>query len=374
MKKKWIIVGVVVILVAFISVSVVRQVTAKDPAVKIVEPKFEKITSTLMIPGTVQLANEQVVYPSSEHGELKEIVVKEGQKVKKGDLLATFENPQLSLEIEQNKISKESIQLKIAQLNNKEKQLKKKETELAKAVGKKEAADELAPEYEQVQMERKMANLEVKQVNLEEEAINKRVADLKFTSQVAGTVLKVNKEAESNSTTGIVQPLIQIGSLTGMTAVGTLSEYDTLKVKEGQSVVLRSDAVPDQEWKGEVAKIGTLPIESNAAVAGDVPAVQYPIQVKIKGKSGVLKPGFQLFMDIETETKEALLIPIEALVDEGKETYVFVLKENKVEKQEVVLGITSSERVEIVKGLTEKDKVVENPTAELKSGMEVTVE
>ena len=56
--------------------------------------------------------------------------------------------------------------------------------------------------------------------------------------------------------------MIQIGNLDGMIATGTLSEYDTLKVAVGQKVVLSSDAVPGENWEGEIIKIGTLPNES----------------------------------------------------------------------------------------------------------------
>ena len=61
-----------------------------------------------------------------------------------------------------------------------------------------------------------------------------------------------------------------------MQVTGVLSEYDTLKIKEGQKVTLSSDAVPDQEWQGEVVAIGTLPEESESIAQTGAQAVQYP--------------------------------------------------------------------------------------------------
>ena len=90
-----------------------------------------------MIPGTVQLEQQQTVYLPADQSELKEILVKEGQKVEKGQTLATLENGQLELEVEQNKLSKESAYLKINQLENQEEQLKEKEKEVSKEAGKK---------------------------------------------------------------------------------------------------------------------------------------------------------------------------------------------------------------------------------------------
>ncbi len=76
-------------------------------------------------------------------------------------------------------------------------------------------------------------------------------------------------------------PMIQIGNLDGMIATGTLSEYDTLKVAVGQKVVLSSDAVPGENWQGEIIKIGTLPYESTPANTGENQAVQYPVTIKV---------------------------------------------------------------------------------------------
>ncbi len=112
MKKVWIISGVILIFIIVVSVSVYRQMFAKGPTVKVVRPTTENISSVVMIPGTVQLNNQQSVYPTADQGELKEVVVKEGQQVNKGQTIAILENRQLELEVQQNKLSKETYLFK----------------------------------------------------------------------------------------------------------------------------------------------------------------------------------------------------------------------------------------------------------------------
>ena len=374
MKKIWIAAGVIVLLVIMISVSVYRQTFAKGPAVQVIKPTTEEISSVVMIPGTVQLEQQQTVYLPADQSELKEILVKEGQKVEKGQTLATLENGQLELEVEQNKLSKESAYLKINQLENQEEQLKEKEKEVSKEAGEKEAAEQLEPEYDQLDMDQKLANLDLKRVLLEEETLNNRLNDLQIKSKIDGVVLTVEEEASATSNTGVAQPIIQLGSLDGMQVTGVLSEYDTLKIKEGQKVTLSSDAVPDQEWQGEVAAIGTLPEESESIAQTGAQAVQYPVHIKLTDETNILKPGFQLIMEIETEKKKALVLPMDALVEDGDEPFVYVVENNKAKKREVELGITSGQQLEIVKGLTKKDKVILQPSNELENGVEVTVE
>lgn len=373
MKKVWIASGVILILLIMISVSVYRQTFAKGPTVKVVQPATEEISSVVMVPGTVQLDNQQTVYPSADQSELKEVVVKEGQKVKKGQTLAIFTNRQLELEVEQNELSKESSYLKINQLADQEEKLKKKEKDLSKEVGKKEAAKQMELEYDQVSTDKQMAKLDLKRVLLEEETLKDRFNDLKIKSKIDGVVLSVNEEASMASETGIAEPMIQLGSLNGMQVTGDLSEYDTLKVKEGQKVTLSSDAIPDQKWQGEVAVVGTLPKESLAAAQSDAQAVLYPVHIKITDETSLLKPGFQLVMEIETEKKKALVLPMDALVEDGDKPFVYVVEHNVVKKKEVKLGITSGESVEIIKGLSGKDKVILEPSDTLKIGAEVTM-
>ena len=372
-KKTWIAIGVISLVIIMISVSVYRQVFAKGPSVKTVQIKQEEISSLLMIPGTIKLQEEQVVYAAPDKGELKELLVEEGQTVTKGTVLAKLQNPQLDLEIEQNKLALESANLKMNQLDKKIKELKDKEKTLGDQVGKEEAKKQLAPELEQLDMDKKLANLDVKQTSLQKEMISKRQAELEIKSSIDGVVLSAKKTDSSSNEGTMAEPIVHIGKLEGMTAAGLLSEYDTLKVSSGQKVILKSDAVPGQECKGEITKIAILPQQSQAGMQNGNQAVQYPVTVKISGDTKELKPGFQVIMEIETEKRSAMVLPIDAVHDDGDMPYVFVVKDGKAQKQKVKTGITSGEKIEILEGVIQKDQVIVSGPDNLKNGLEVTV-
>lgn len=359
--------------VIMVSVSVYRQVFAKGPSVKTAEIKQEEISSLLMIPGTVKLQEEQVVYGAPDKGELKELLVEEGQQVKKGTVLAKLQNPQLDLEIEQNKIAIESANLKINQMDKKMKELKDKEKTMADQVGKEEAKKQLAPELEQLEMEKKLANLDLKQTSLQKDMINKRLAELEIKSTIDGIVLAAKKQDTSTSEGAMTEPIVHIGKLEGMTATGLLSEYDTLKVSSGQKVSLKSDAVPDQEWQGEITKIAVLPQQSQVGTQNGSQAVQYPVTVTITGDTKALKPGFQVVMEIETEKRSAMVLPIDAVHDDGDKPYVFIVKNGKAQKQKVKTGITSGDKIEILEDVAKGDRVIVNGPNNLKNGLEVTI-
>ncbi|WP_066065935.1 efflux RND transporter periplasmic adaptor subunit [Neobacillus soli] len=372
-KKTWIALGVISLVIIMIAVSVYRQVFAKGPSVRTAEITQEEISSLLMIPGTVKLQEEQIVYAAPDKGELKELLVEEGQTVKKGTVLAKLQNPQLELEIEQNKLSVESANLKIEQLDMQIKQVKEKEKTLADQVGKKEAKKQFAPELEQLDMQKKVANIELKQTTLQKDMISRRQSELEIKSTINGVVLSVKKPAASSMDAANLEPILHIGKLNGMTAGGLLSEYDTLKVNSGQKVILRSDAVPGQEWKGEITNIAILPQQNQASLQNGSQAVQYPVTVKISGDTNALKPGFQVIMEIETDKKTAMVLPIDGLHDDGDQPYVYLVKDGKTHKKNVKTGITSGQKIEILEGISQGDRVIIKGPSNMKDGLEVIV-
>lgn len=368
-KKLWIGIGISILFLVVIGVSISRVVANKAPEVSAAEAKIESISSTLMIPGTLKWQNEQVIYQSPELGEIKEIFVKEGDQVKKGQLLAKRENPQLKVQIEQNKLQIEFNKNKLKQIDRQWDQLNKELDRLARQIGAREAEKQLAPQYEQLRLEAEMAQLELDQALLQKDVLAQQEKDLEITSSIDGTVVTVNPGTSGGSS--VQEPVIVIGSVGQMAARGYLSEYDAMKVKKDQKVILESDVAPGQKWEGVVSKVGILPEQKG--LNSENRFVQYPVEVKITSGDLPLKPGFQLTMKIETESKEALVIPLNAVRSEKNKTYVYKIEGKKARKTEVKLGISSGEKVEVLSGLKAGDKVIQNPSDKITDGLEVTV-
>ncbi|KAF0822263.1 efflux RND transporter periplasmic adaptor subunit [Cytobacillus firmus] len=367
-KKVWIAIGVTAVVLLMAGVSIYRQAFAKGPEVKTAHPVQEEITEQIMIPGTVKLVNEQKIYASPENGEIKEFLVDEGDSVKKGEVLARFDEQALALELDKVKLQAESGYLKINQLEKQENELGDKEKELRKQAGKKEAEKQIQPERDQLKLEKRLANLELSQVLLQKKDIEKRLEELEIKSTMDGVVLQVNKETSSDpSSAG--KPVIYIGDLKAIGASGLLSEFDSLKVSEGQKVTLRSDAIPDKEWKGEVSEVADMPEENQGINPAENSAPQYRVEISVKEMS--LKPGFQLIMEIETDKKKAITVPANAVVTGDSNVYVFVVRDQKSYQQEVETGVASGNKIEITGGLKEKDLIITNPTDQLKDGVEV---
>ncbi len=376
MKKGIIITAVAVVIVAVIGINVYRaqSVSGKAINVHVANIKEKKLRNTVMVPGTLKLADEQYVYFDAEKGEVERFHVTEGSRVQQGTSLVTYESDTLDLEQEQNKLEKKSSQLQIDSVSKQLSNLNKKQKELEKEMSKQEARDQIDTERTQLNLDLETAKIDLERNKLETKSIAKKERNLDVTSDINGTVLEVDKEAVNN-TSDVQKPLIHIGNTDEYLATGVLSEYDALKIKTGQAVKITSDVLPDKEWAGSVKQIDYLPQQQASAEAGNDGANQYPIEVKVDDQDiTMIKPGFKLLLEIETSSKKASSLPIKAVVNEDGEKYVYVVKDKKAVRKEVKIGETTNKFIEIKSGVSSKDKVITNPTKNLTDGAEVTVQ
>ncbi|MCY8058789.1 efflux RND transporter periplasmic adaptor subunit [Bacillus spizizenii] len=375
MKKVWIGIGIAVLVALFIGMNIYRSAasTSGSAGQKIQTGGLEEkeISSTVMVPGTLKFSNEQYVFYEADKGTLEDIKVKEGDKVKKGTPLITYTNEQLSLEKEQNQLTAESNQLQIDQIQEKVKALDSKEKELEKQVGKKEAEKQIESERTELQMQERTAEIELKQTELQRQSLANRVSDLQVKSDIEGTVISVNQEAASKKS-DIQEPVIHIGNPKDLVVSGKLSEYDTLKVKKGQKVTLTSDVIQDKTWKGTVSAVGLVPDQQESTAAqGTEQAVQYPLQVKIKGNLPEGKPGFKFIMNIETDKRKANMLPSKAVKKEDDQYYVYTVKDGKAKRVDVKIGEVTDDLTEIKEGISQDDQVILNPSDQVTDGTEV---
>ncbi|KRF52784.1 MULTISPECIES: efflux RND transporter periplasmic adaptor subunit [Priestia] len=376
MKKGIIITAVAVVIVAVIGINVYRaqSVSGKAVNVHVANIKEKKLRNTVMVPGTLKLADEQYVYFDAEKGEVERFHVTEGSRVQQGTSLVTYESDALDLEQEQNKLEKKSSQLQIDSVSKQLSNLNKKQKELEKEMSKQEARDQIDTERTQLNLDLETAKIDLERNKLEAKSIAKKERNLDVASDINGTVLEVDKEAVNN-TSDVQKPLIHIGNTDEYLATGVLSEYDALKIKTGQAVKITSDVLPDKEWAGSVKQIDYLPQQQASAEAGNDAANQYPIEVKVDDQDiTMIKPGFKLLLEIETSSKKASSLPIKAVVNEDGEKYVYVVKDKKAVRKEVKIGETTNKFIEIKSGVSSKDKVITNPTKNLTDGAEVTVQ
>lgn len=334
--------------------------------------KEQSLTESVMIPGTLQLAGQQSIHYEPDKGKVGEMLVKEGDEVQSGTPLFRYENQQLELEKKQLELQLRSNTL---QLSNIKKQHKKIDKQLVKAETD-EMLDkgELQIEHDQIYLEEQQIEIELEQTLLQQQSIESQLEELTVKSEMEGAILRINEQAAVSSES-MQQPLIHIAAPGHFVVKGAISEYDAMKIKEGQPAVLTSDAVPGEKWDGKVDIVSFLPKEHEQmeVVEGETAKVQYPIEIKVEEENLNVKPGFQVLAEIETNKKNGWTLPLSAVKQDGADNYVYVVKDGKTERSKVKVGMTSNREIEITGGLSKSDQVIINPSENLEDGAEVTV-
>ncbi len=147
---------------------------------------------------------------------------------------------------------------------------------------------------------------------------------------------------------------------------GQLDENDVARCRLGLKAVVTLDAAPGKEMTTTV-----FAIKPNASQTANG-AVVFPVALKIPNDDGAFRVGMSgnavICVD---DVKDAVAIPIEALIDSKDGQSVFVVEDGKLAKRVVKTGVMSETDVEIVKGLAAGETVAVASGGNLKDGMAV---
>jgi membrane fusion protein (multidrug efflux system) len=138
-----------------------------------------------------------------------------------------------------------------------------------------------------------------------------------------------------------------------------LSDKDISLVKEGQAVLVRLDAYPERDFEGRVREV---------AVAADETGGSFPVEVELPNTDLLIKAGMAAEVAISVEkVPEAVVLPMEAIVYEGLEPFVFVIADSIATKRKIEVQAQSEMKVAVL-GVSPGDIVVEAGNRFLRDG------
>jgi len=366
--------------------------------------KESNLTETVSATGKVQ-PEVEVKISSEVSGEIIELPIKEGQAIKKGDLLVRI-NPDLyqssvsrsvaSLSTSKAGLSQAEAQLKEAKANyDRNKRL------FEKGVISKSEWDRIVSAYEVAQAARQSAYFSVQSAGATVTEARDNLNRTTIYAPVDGTISKLDAEL-GERVVGTQQmagtEILRVANLNNMEVEVDVNENDIVKIEIGDPANIEVDAYLRRQFKGVVTSISNS-AASDATTANQV--TNFKVKVRIlpesyadmtKGKPAnysPFRPGMTATVDIITENKSGILtVPISAVVvrtdttgvkkdvlkeleqkEKEKETgvaeekfeCVFIKVGDKAVLRRVTTGIQDDTNIEIIKGIKKGDEVIIGP-------------
>ncbi len=328
MKKS----GIYVLLTLMMGLAGCNNKNTEAPATTsvAVPVSVEEITSTAIrndvsVSGNIE-GNTTVRLGFLVGGKVNLITAREGQTIKKGQLLGSLDPISYSLarqlaEVQVNAVTDEYNRLKTLH----------------------EKGSVTDSDFSKVSFSLQQAQL---QLQLQQ----KNETDCKLYTPIGGVLLK--KMTETGEMVGVGMPAFVVSDISKVKVLAYIPEGELHYIRIGQSATITISAL-DKTFTGKVMEVGS---------AADPSTRAFTIKIEVNNPGLIIRPGMIAEAKIGVDTtSEAVLLSAEAINhDLNNQTYVYVVDKarNKAFRREVSIGKMIENKIEIIKGLSKGDLVV----------------
>jgi RND family efflux transporter MFP subunit len=330
---------------------------AAIPSVNVVYPTPSTLSSEIALPGNTQAYTDAAIY-SRTNGYLKNWFFDIGARVRKGQLMAQIETPELDQQLQVAQADLKSAQANLDLANTtstryqnllKTNSVSKQETDVAMsdAAAKQAAVDASMANVRRLQQLQSFENVYAPFDGI----VTARNTDI-------GRLIS----AGQNTTPQELFHLQAIGKLRVYAAV---PEAYSAAIRNGDKAGLTLDEYPGRRFEGTITR------NSNAI---DQMTRTLNVEVDVDNPKGELLPGAYVFVHFKVpEHVASLMIPSNTLLFRAEGLQVGVVRNNRVQLVHVKISRDAGATVEIASGLTQNDAVILDPSDSLANGQEVQI-
>jgi RND family efflux transporter MFP subunit len=327
------------------------------PTVAVVKPSTEPASDELVLPAQLQAFVESPIY-SRTNGYLLHWYKDIGSHVKKGDLLADIDTPEVDQELSQAKASRQQIQ---AQL-----ELAKSSAERWNNLRKSDSVSQQEADQETSAYRQAQANLAASDANV------RRLEQLESFKHIyapfSGVITQRNTDVGAliNAGASGQKGLFNLAQLDPLRVYVSVPQMYSPSVRAGMNANLQLDEYPGEKFAGKIAR---------NADAIDPATRTLLTEVDVDNHNGKLLPGAyaQVHFAIPVQTVR-ISVPVNALLFRAEGPRIAVVgPDQKIKLKPVMIGRDFGTKVEILNGLSPDDQIVVNPADSLEDGEQVHV-
>jgi len=337
----------------------------QTPQVDVAEVERGALNDTALASGNL-VYETQIQLRSEVTGRVAEVLVEEGQRVQRGDLLMRLDQEAFQADLDSADAGVRSAEIEIrsrrARLADLSRQLDRQRTLRERGLVGQDGFEQLQSQHEIARIAVEAGEQTLAQAQAQRELSRDRLQRTLFTAPIDGVMISVDiKPGETviAGTTNIVgSDLMVLADPKVLLAELRVDEADIARIRLDQSVQVFAAAHPNTPLTGKVVQIGT-----SARAQGVSQSLSFKVQVQIDATELVLHPGMSCRAEIETAQGEpGLNVPVAAVRKDGEQHYVWrVGAEDSAQRVAVEVGMANDFSQEVRGELKEGDRVVTGP-------------
>ena len=336
----------------------------------------------------VTRVNDRFVIAAPVSGKLVRVELEEGDRVRKGSVVASLLPPQLDSReyreasarsgaaraaLDESIARQRRAALTLAQA---ERRFVRYRNLYGEGAVSKEAYELAENEAQTLRKENQAARSGVEAARYNfgalQAIIDQQVAGkpVNVISPVDGRVLRIHEQSERVVIAGA--PLVDIGDPSAIEIVIDVLSSDAIRVNPGNRVVIM-DWGGDRELQGVVKTVGPAAFTKTSALGIEEKRVN--IVAVLSRNEPLLGDNFRVQASIVLrEAADVLQVPVSSLFRGKEGWHLFVIEDGRAVDKLVTVGMRGTLQAQVLAGVREGQRVVVHPTNELKDGMSVKVQ
>ena len=325
------------------------EVTLEFSPADVMTVSQQSLTRTLPFSGSLAPLVQSTV-KSKVSGEVTRVLVREGEPVAKGQVLAQIDTADLNARLDAQVAALEEAKARASIADkNRESNLKL----LKQNFISQNAYDTTNSTYEANAAAVRSAEAQV------QIARNAR-QDAVIRAPISGILAK--RMVNGGEKVGPDSPMFTVVDLSKMEIEAPAPASEIPGVKVGQTAAFKVDGFGERDFEGRIERINPMTEQGSRSIT---------LYISVANRDGVLKGGmFAKGLLVQDKTEPSAVVPIAAVRDDGGQPYVFTLEGGKVAKRNVTLGLNEVQAglVQVKTGLDTGAQVVSARMVGLKAG------
>lgn len=367
-KSKYFIYAIVAIIIAAAGYFLLKSFSSSALEVKmttVIKQTPGRSSAVLTASGYI-VAQRKASVSSKGTGILVYLGVVEGDKVKKGQIIARLDDRDIVAQLDE---AKSSLQLYKAQMKEVENNYNREKELFNRGLSSQQSLDQAETAYKSL-----LANIDMADARIR--AAEVALENMIIRAPFDGTVLTKNAEvgeivAPFGASTTSRAAVVTIADMNSLMVETDVSESNIEKIKQDTDCEIVLDSNPGKSYQGYVFKIVPTADRSKATVLVKVGFKSYDNRVlpEMSAKVSFLSEK----SNEEQEQIPVLTAPLSSVEDLDGKKVVYIVVDDKAIQKEISTGRLFGNYVEIVSGLEDGEKIIDNLNEKIKDGIQVKV-